>query len=107
MQTSGEALYTSDVGLGGSELHAAPVLSTQALATLEHIDASRALKVTHPPALVMHHLFLIGRALHHSLTLTGAAAGQSHACRCDMGHLESMEARWHALRALGEVWMLQ
>ena len=64
MQTSGEALYTSDVGLGGSELHAAPVLSTQALATLEHIDASRGLKVAHLPALLMHGTFLIVHALH-------------------------------------------
>ena len=64
MQTSGEALYTSDVGLGGSELHAAPVLSTQALATLEHIDASKALKVTHLPAHVVHQTLLIVSALH-------------------------------------------
>ncbi len=45
LQTSGEALYTSDIGLGGSELHAVPVLSSQALATLEDIDPSKALKV--------------------------------------------------------------
>lgn len=54
VQTSGEALYTSDIGLGSGELHAAPVLSTQALATLEHVDASRALKVC--PSLLPVHL---------------------------------------------------
>ena len=58
LQTSGEAKYTSDFGLGGSELHAAPVLSTQALATLEDIDASRALKVpphSYPATMGKHH----------------------------------------------------
>ena len=45
LQTSGEALYTSDLGMDGSGLHAAPVLSSQALATLDHIDPSKALKV--------------------------------------------------------------
>ncbi len=58
MQTSGEALYTSDIGLGGSELHAAPVLSSQALATLENIDASKALKVISVPSL--SHSVIVG-----------------------------------------------
>ena len=61
LQTSGEAKYTSDIGLGGSELHAAPVLSMQALATLEDIDASRALKV--PP-----HSYLAKMEKHHPWT---------------------------------------
>lgn len=45
LQASGEAVYTSDVGLGGDELYAYPVESTQALATIESIDASKALQV--------------------------------------------------------------
>lgn len=38
-------MYTSDHALGGDELYAHPVESTQALATLESVDASQALKV--------------------------------------------------------------
>lgn len=44
-QASGEAVYTSDVGYGKGELYAYPVMSTQALATLEDVDASKVLKV--------------------------------------------------------------
>lgn len=64
MQTSGEALYTSDIGLGGSELHAVPVLSSQALATLENIDASKALKVISVQSL--SHNVVVGDLLQHS-----------------------------------------
>ena len=64
MQTSGEALYTSDIGLGGSELHAAPVLSSQALATLENIDASKALKVINLQSL--SHIVIVGHHLQQS-----------------------------------------
>ena len=46
VQASGEAVYTSDHALGGDELYSYPVESTQALATLESVDASAALKVT-------------------------------------------------------------
>jgi len=45
LQASGEAVYTSDVCLGGDELYAYPVESTQALAIIESIDASKALEV--------------------------------------------------------------
>ncbi len=45
LQASGEAVYTSDHALGGDELYSYPVESTQALATLESVDASEALKV--------------------------------------------------------------
>lgn len=45
VQASGEAVYTSDHALGGDELYSYPVESTQALATLESVDASQALKV--------------------------------------------------------------
>ena len=38
-------MYTSDHALGGDELYSYPVESTQALATLESVDASQALKV--------------------------------------------------------------
>jgi len=64
MQTSGEALYTSDIGLGGSELHAVPVLSSQALATLENIDASKALKVISMQSL--SHSLIAGDHLQQS-----------------------------------------
>ena len=62
LQTSGEALYTSDIGLGGSGLHAVPVLSSQALARLEHVDPSKALKVINvrSPA-----LSLLARQMQH------------------------------------------
>lgn len=45
MQASGEAVYTSDVALGGDELYCYPVESTQALAMLVSVDASKALEV--------------------------------------------------------------
>ena len=64
MQTSGEALYTSDIGLGGSELHAVPVLSSQALATLENIDAGQALKVISMQSL--SHSVVVGDHLRQS-----------------------------------------
>ena len=43
-QASGEAKYTGSYGYGGS-LHAYPVLSKRALATVESLDASVALQV--------------------------------------------------------------
>lgn len=45
LQASGEAVYTSDVDYGRGELFAYPVISTQALATIVSIDASKVLKV--------------------------------------------------------------
>ena len=45
LQASGEAVYTSDVALGGDELYCYPVESTQALAMLVSVDASKALEV--------------------------------------------------------------
>ncbi len=45
VQASGEAVYTSDVALGGDELYCYPVESTQALAMLVSVDASKALEV--------------------------------------------------------------
>jgi xanthine dehydrogenase molybdopterin-binding subunit B len=44
-QASGEAVYTSDMGMGADELYAYPVTSTEALATLEDVDPSKALQV--------------------------------------------------------------
>lgn len=44
-QASGEAPYTSDVGCDKGELYAYPVMSTQALATLVSVDASKVLEV--------------------------------------------------------------
>ncbi|EIE21740.1 molybdenum cofactor-binding domain-containing protein [Coccomyxa subellipsoidea C-169] len=44
LQASGEAVYTSDHALGGDELYSYPVESSQALAILESVDASEALK---------------------------------------------------------------
>ncbi|BDA47143.1 Xanthine dehydrogenase/oxidase [Coccomyxa sp. Obi] len=44
LQASGEAVYTSDVALGGDELYCYPVESTQALAMLVSVDASKALE---------------------------------------------------------------
>ena len=43
VQASGEAVYTSDVGVGGGELYAAIVPSTQALAYVASLDPSPAL----------------------------------------------------------------
>lgn len=51
LQASGEAVYTSDVALGVDELYCYPVESTQALAMLVSVDASKALEVM---ALVHH-----------------------------------------------------
>lgn len=45
MQASGEAVYTSDIGVGSGELFAAVVGSTQALATLVSVDPLPALAV--------------------------------------------------------------
>ena len=45
LQASGEAKYTGSYGYGNS-LHAYPVLSTRALATVESLDASAALAVS-------------------------------------------------------------
>lgn len=45
MQASGEAKYTGNYGYG-SGLHAYPVLSKRALATVESMDASAALQVS-------------------------------------------------------------
>ena len=45
VQTSGEAVYTSDIGVGSGDLFAAVVGSTQALATVVSIDVSPALAV--------------------------------------------------------------
>ena len=44
VQASGEAKYTGSYGYGAS-LHAYPVLSKRALATVESLDASVALQV--------------------------------------------------------------
>ena len=43
VQASGEAVYTSDVGMGKDELYAALVPSTQALAYVASLDPSPAL----------------------------------------------------------------
>ena len=45
VQASGEAVYTSDIGVGDDELYAALVGSTEALATLTSVDPSAALAV--------------------------------------------------------------
>ena len=45
VQTSGEAMYTSDIGVGGDELYAAIVPSTQALAFVASLDPSPALEL--------------------------------------------------------------
>ena len=45
VQASGEAVYTSDVSVGGSELFAAIVPSTQALAHIVSIDPNPALEL--------------------------------------------------------------
>ena len=46
MQTSGEAVYVADVGISTRELFAAPVESTRALAKLDKVDPSAALKLS-------------------------------------------------------------
>lgn len=45
-QASGEAVYTSDIGVGSDDLFAALVGSTQALATITSIDPAPALAVS-------------------------------------------------------------
>jgi xanthine dehydrogenase molybdopterin-binding subunit B len=46
MQTTGEAQYLDDLPLRGDALHAAFVLSSQANATIDGIDAAAALSMT-------------------------------------------------------------
>ncbi len=49
MQASGEAKYSGDMMLDGSELYAYIVKSQRALATIKSVDPSDALQVTSPP----------------------------------------------------------
>ena len=44
-QASGEAVYSSDVGVGDNQLYARVVASTEVLANLDTIDPSEALQV--------------------------------------------------------------
>lgn len=46
MQTTGEAHYLDDLPLRGDALHASFVLSSQANATIDRIDAAAALSMT-------------------------------------------------------------
>ena len=53
MQASGEATYTSDIGLGSNQLYAAVVVSSEALAFIDSIDTSEALEVHFTGSLAM------------------------------------------------------
>lgn len=58
MQASGEAKYTGDMMLDGSELYAYIVKSERALATITSVDPSAALQVAPHLSPLFYHLFL-------------------------------------------------
>ena len=64
LQASGEAVYSSDVGVGGDQLYARVVPSSEVLAGVDRIDASQALQVR-CSKLQYHASLLASRPLLH------------------------------------------
>ena len=104
VQASGEAKYTGSYGYGSS-LHAYPVLSTRALATVESMDASAALQVGMPTSAsdgLMPALSECGEQWHvlmtMSVTATQSFLAKYLSCRglSKMGSSDSFV--WHALQ---------
>lgn len=52
LQASGEAMYTSDIGVGSEQFFAATVTTTTAAARIEYVETSAAEKVRIPSMLI-------------------------------------------------------
>ena len=74
MQASGEALYTSDMGVGSGQLYAATVATTQAAVRIVSVDASAADQV--------RHLLAVASARLAVQVLPHRSSGPAHTCGC-------------------------
>jgi xanthine dehydrogenase molybdopterin-binding subunit B len=74
LQASGEALYTSDLGVGSGQLYAATVATTQAAARIVSVDASAAEQVRNVLAVACRSLAV--------LTLPRRSSGPAYKCSC-------------------------
>ena len=92
LQASGEALYTSDVTIGGSELFAVLVPSTQALAHLVGVDPAPALQLPGVVAFVGPDDIPAGGS---NLYVAGSASNTVGCLSGALRHLQRARYRMH------------